>query len=278
MSQSESDANELLALAEGEDFEDEYSELLQSLLRVKKEDERQKQDTVQELLREGRKAVDAKAADIYLQKELAAALQTPEKRSQLTGELDQSISYLQQCSINAAGVQFAVQQSIINVQLQENFQQQMHTAEEDLSPNLLAALTASQPALSLAARVAERVAAVEEKKRLLRERRVELALLHRSVTDLWKQKEHRNLSKNQRTDTEVMKEKREKLRNKEGQLDLLVHYIQSIMTGMSSRWGTDDRHLNVLKACELYKNSRQAVNWDRLYSLLASHHADESSD
>lgn len=52
-----------------------------------------------------------------MRKELAAAFQTPKEHLQTEEELDHNISCLQECSINAAGVHFAVQQSVINAQV-----------------------------------------------------------------------------------------------------------------------------------------------------------------
>lgn len=65
MAQNESDDDGLFSLAEDNDLKDEYSGFLHSLHRFRKETERKKQDTVHELLKEGKKTVDDKTSEIY---------------------------------------------------------------------------------------------------------------------------------------------------------------------------------------------------------------------
>ncbi|XP_018017540.1 uncharacterized protein LOC108674143 [Hyalella azteca] len=227
---------------------EEYNNFLTSLHRV-----RMKKLGPERMIANHTAAVNHAAPRVYLEKEIKAACSSVHTHSKKnnTEQYEKGITDLQMCINNATAVQTAINNLYIKAQLQEDVEKHLGDSSAILSPEVKSLLSSSQECLIQQAELREVLDSIAQRRKNILQKRMQVAELYEHVCDLWHQKERRDFTRPLRTDSEELASLRQRLKIKEGRVEIMAHLCQVLFPAIFPRWGMNPRIIEVLEACEL---------------------------
>ncbi|KAF2364424.1 hypothetical protein FHG87_004823 [Trinorchestia longiramus] len=211
----------------------EYDQLMATLHKVHIRDTDKHLKKVQDLLVDDAVAVNLAASKTYLKKEVIAGCSSSKVSMK---DCDKAIRNLQTCVNNTAAVQAALSNIVIQAQLQDAMEQHVFKSSS-LSPEAMSVVSSSRECEELQVQLGQVLASIAHRQQVILEKRVQLAALHKRVTALWQRKQHRDLTVTLQSDEDDLKALRERLRGREGRVEIISHFLQTLIMGASVQWG-----------------------------------------